>query len=88
MIAPDERDRPPATLGELKPAQLAVCKLIAQAKENKQIAAILGISDRQVRYHVEALAYLLHCDPGCNTRVQIAMWWRERCPISLDGEAA
>lgn len=84
MIARDERDRPPATLADLEPSQLTVCKLIAQAKENKQIAAIMGISDRQVRYHVEALAYLLHLDHACNTRVQIAMWWRERCPVSLD----
>jgi DNA-binding NarL/FixJ family response regulator len=82
----DEYIRPPATLADLEPRQIAVASLIARARTNQQIAYELGISDRRVRYHVEALAYLLHLDRSCDVRVQIATWWVQQTPDIRRGE--
>lgn len=65
------------TLADLSTRQLAVAALIAKAVPDKQIAAELHLSDRMVRIHVAALASLIHADPMCHTRVQIALWYRE-----------
>jgi DNA-binding NarL/FixJ family response regulator len=79
----DEYVRPPATPADLTSQQLAVAALIARAKPDKQIAGTLKITERQIRRHVTALAYLIHADPSCNTRIQIALWWREHAPITI-----
>ena len=83
----DEHVRPPATASDLTARQLAVASLIAQARTDQQIAGTLGISDRRVRVHVEALCYLLHCDRGCNVRIQIAKWWWEQTPALREDAA-
>lgn len=84
----DEHIHPPAVAADLTPRQLAVACLIASAQTDKQIAAQLNISDRRVRVHVDALAYLLHLDRACNVRVQIALWWRTQTPAIRHDDAA
>jgi len=83
MVDADDYLRPPATLEDLSPRQLAVAALIARAKPPKQIAAELGMDCRSYRRHVTALVYVLQLDPSRDPRVQIALWWREHAPISL-----
>lgn len=70
-------------LAELNAKQIAVAALIAKAQTDQQIAAALHLSDRMVRVHITAIAFLIGADPSCNTRIQIALWYRERVPVSL-----
>jgi hypothetical protein len=34
-----------------------------------------------VRIHVTAIAFSIGADPERNTRVQIALWWRDQTPV-------
>lgn len=36
-----------------------------------------------VRIHITSIAALIGVDPERNTRVQIALWWREQTPVSV-----
>jgi len=69
-------------LADLTPRQIAVAALIAKAWSDKDIAAELGIKHSTVRVHIEALAYRCELDPTRSLRIQIALWYRERVPIS------
>jgi two-component system NarL family response regulator len=40
---------------DLTPRQLEILSLIARARSNKEIAGLLGISERTVKFHVAAL---------------------------------
>ena len=79
----DEHPSPPATLQDLTPRQLAVASLLARGKSDKQVAVELKITQRRVSQHVDALEFLLHCDPAGNVRLQIALWWREQVPAHV-----
>lgn len=68
MIAPSD----------LTQRQQEVAHLVARGRTNQQIAGLLGITDRMVRIHVTALAYLIGADASGDVRVQIALWWFER----------
>jgi DNA-binding NarL/FixJ family response regulator len=59
--------RPGADLSE---RQRAVLALIAEGKQNKQIARALGISEKTVKGHVTAIFQLL----GVTDRTQAALW--------------
>lgn len=51
----DEDDRTAARLAQLTPQQLRVLTLVAEGRLNKQIADVLGISERTVKAHLSAL---------------------------------
>ena len=72
----DEHIVPPATVSDLTPRQLAVCAQLANGRTTKGIANVLGISERRVRVHITAIAYLCRLDPSGDVRVQIALWYR------------
>jgi DNA-binding NarL/FixJ family response regulator len=61
-------ERRPAS--ELSDRQRAVLVLIAEGKQNKQIARALGISEKTVKGHVTAIFQLL----GVTDRTQAALW--------------
>lgn len=57
----------------LSPRKQAVALLVASSATNKQIAANLGISERQVEEHLTGIARIWRLDRGRNLRVQIAL---------------
>lgn len=76
----------PATVADLTPRQLAVAALVAQGRSDKAIAMTLGISERRVRVHVAAIAYLCQFDPERNTRIQLALWYRSTNVVPIPGD--
>jgi DNA-binding NarL/FixJ family response regulator len=77
MVTPDD----------LTARQLAVAALVARGQSDKAIASALGMGTRRVQVHIAAIAYLCHFDPTCNTRVQLALWYREHVPITVESFA-
>lgn len=61
----------------LSPRTLRVADLVADGHNDKQIGAILGITDKGVSYHVRKLVVAWHLDPGKDVRVLIALRVRE-----------
>jgi DNA-binding NarL/FixJ family response regulator len=55
---------------ELSDRQLAVLRLVADGRPNKQIARTLGISEKTVKGHLTAIFQLL----GVTDRTQAALW--------------
>ncbi|MCK7594664.1 response regulator [Pseudomarimonas salicorniae] len=51
----DDDDRTAARLAQLTPQQFKVLTLVAEGRLNKQIADVLGISERTVKAHLSAL---------------------------------
>lgn len=60
------------------PRTLEVARLVADGHNDKQIAAILGITDRGVSYHVRKLVVAWNLDTRKDVRVLIALRVRER----------
>jgi DNA-binding NarL/FixJ family response regulator len=59
---------------DLSPRQQQVCRLVAQAKMNKEIAAELGLSDGTVK---EYLAIIMR-RTGARNRMELALrWWTQ-----------
>lgn len=57
----------------LTPRKQQVAKLIFESATNKQIAAAIGLSERQVEHHVAGIARIWRLDHAKNLRVQIAL---------------
>lgn len=55
----------------LSQRQIAVCKLVAEGRADKQIAAELDISEETVAHHLRALYKIARV----NTRVQLTLWF-------------
>lgn len=73
---------------DLTQRQREVAALVAGGHTDKQIAARLGVTDRNIRVHIASVAYLLGIPGGRNTRVLIARWYYRRFPNSeIDGAA-
>lgn len=70
-------------LADLTPRQIAVAALVAKGLSDKDIGRELGISFNTVRVHIVAMAFRLAFDPERSTRLQIALWYRERVPITI-----
>jgi len=66
FVRPSSRE--PAT--ELTTRELEVLRLIADGKANKDIAAVLGLSERTVRTHVSSILGKLRL----SSRTQAALW--------------
>jgi DNA-binding CsgD family transcriptional regulator len=66
-----ERLRAPGSAGqELSPREVEVAKLVGQGLTNRQIAAVLFISERTAQNHVQHILLKL----GMSNRSQIAVW--------------
>jgi DNA-binding NarL/FixJ family response regulator len=55
LPAADDDDRTATRLAQLTPQQFKVLNLVAEGRLNKQIADVLGISERTVKAHLSAL---------------------------------
>lgn len=62
--------RRPAPASELTPRELDVLRLVAAGNANKQIAAMLAISERTARTHVSRILHKLRL----SSRTQAALW--------------
>lgn len=62
--------KPQPSLGGLTPREREVAQLVAQGKSNREIAAILILSERTAERHVANIMNKL----GFNSRAQIAAW--------------
>lgn len=72
--APSTQDRDLARrLGTLTPQQFRVLELVAQGKLNKQIADVLGIQERTVKAHLQAIFEKL----GARNRTQAGVFLRQ-----------
>jgi DNA-binding CsgD family transcriptional regulator len=74
---------PEATRVDLTPRQLEILWLIARGRSNKEIALVLGISERTVKFHVAGLFKKL-CAYSRTEAVVVALKTRI---IHLDGES-
>jgi NarL family two-component system response regulator LiaR len=72
-------DRPP-TLDPLTPRELEVLRLVAQGRDNREIAEVLVISDTTVRTHVSNILSKLHLA----SRTQAALYALREGLASLD----
>ena len=57
----------------LPPRQAQVLTLLAQGQSNREIAKVLGCSERTVSNQCN----LLYLRLGVRNRIQAAMWWKE-----------
>lgn len=64
------------TPAELTTRQREVAALVAGGRTTKRIAFALGISERRVRVIISSIAFRVGCDPECDERVVVAVWWR------------
>ena len=58
----------------LTPRQTSICKLLTSGASNKEMAQDLKISESTIKTYMSDLAFRL----GLKTRLQVAMWWRDR----------
>lgn len=68
-----EAELPPEFLPELTPRQKQVAHYLASGFTNKQIGALLRISEATVRETLRHIRVRLHVNNGQDTRVQIAV---------------
>ena len=71
-------------ISELTPRELDVLRLVAAGKPNKQIAAVLVISERTVRTHVSRILRKL----GLSSRTQAALWAVREGLVELNRDRA
>lgn len=79
---------PRVTAADLTPRQIAVASLVARFFTNKQIAAELGVTERRVAALVSSIAYTCCFEPGRDERSQIAVWFREQAPVTVESDVA
>ena len=72
--------REPGARSRLSPREAQVLALVAHGKTNKEIGAVLGISDRTVQIHISHIYHKL----GVYNRAGATMWLSEH-PRSCDG---
>jgi DNA-binding NarL/FixJ family response regulator len=76
---------PPITLDDLTPREIAVASMARRGWTTKQIAARLDppITSRRVLCIVSAIALKIGADPDGDDFVQVALWFREQCPVCV-----
>jgi DNA-binding NarL/FixJ family response regulator len=67
-----------ATLDDLTPRQRQIVALVARGRNDREIAAKLGISDGAVKSHVCLARGRIGLGEGGSPRVMLAIWyWRQ-----------
>lgn len=76
-------DLPPAPAAALSARQVQVLTLVAQGKTYREVAAIIGLSERTVKYHMAEVLDRLHLDNRAQVIAYVARYWPGRGPETL-----